>query len=79
MQTQDQVGISSDMKNMFLRQARKELIVQIEAPVKIPQEGLMEVVEEVQVVLQNPHQVAVQAVLQVLVWKALGDRDRVPS
>jgi len=62
MQTQDQVGISNDMKNMFLRQVRKELIVRIEAPAKRLQVGLMEVV---QVVLQNHHQVAVQAVLQV--------------
>ena len=62
MQTQDQVGISNDMKNMFLRQVRKELIVRIEAPAKRLQVGLMEVV---QVVLQNHYQVAVQAVLQV--------------
>ena len=65
MQTQGQVEISNGMKNMFLRQVRKEPIVQVEAPVKRLQEGLMEVVEGVQVLLQNLRQVAVQAVLQV--------------
>ena len=65
MQTQGQVEISNVMKNMFLLQVPKEPIVRIEAPVKGLQEGLMEVVEGVQVLLQNLRQVAVQAVLQV--------------
>ena len=64
IQTQGQVGISNGMKNMFLRQVRKEPIARVEAPVKL-QEGLMEVVEGVLVLLQNLRQVAVQAVLQV--------------
>ena len=64
MQTQGQVEISNAMKNMFLHQVQKEPIARIEVPVKILQEGLMEVVEGVQVVLRNLHQAAVQAVLQ---------------
>ena len=64
MQTQGQVEISNAMKNMFLHQVQKEPIARIEVPVKILQEGLMEVVEGAQVVLRNLHQAAVQAVLQ---------------
>ena len=64
MQTQGQVEISNAMKNMSLHQVQKEPIARIEVPVKILQEGLMEVVEGVQVVLRNLHQAAVQAVLQ---------------
>ena len=69
MQVQGPMEICNDIKNMFHLQVRKEPIVLAEVYVKVPQEDLMGPAEAVQVLLRDlrhRHQLAGQAVFQVL-------------